>query len=1298
MTVHPVSETASETEATRAVNLALAALKPSVGIQGLIDAMTDGTGFTDDRDFDERLVIRYGFLNETTEFFNHSNANTADDFVVFNAEQIASFNNAIAIWEQFAFVDFVQMENEDSPGYLNGGESGIELFVGGFGSGSAFAFASVGSGSTTFYEGNAWFNLSNPAFSGAGLDYGGRGMRTFLHELGHVLGLQHPGNYDASDDEEPSFWNSADFREDNRSLTIMSYFSETFGGSDFFGVWPSTPMPADILALNQLYLPPIGWTSWAGNTVYGAGGIGGALYISGAADKIVGTIYDYDGDNWLDVRPYVEAATINLNEMFQSVGGLINNLAILGKIKTITTGAGDDTITGSTDANFLDGGAGNDSIKGGVGADTIYGGLGHDRLEGETGADRLSGGDGDDTLLGGADKDELRGDAGRDSLDGGTNADLLLGGSGNDTVVGSGSGDSLFGGTDHDVVVVGFGTQADFLSGGAGWDTLSFAGLAVTPGQSGIGLDLTNLAAVSGLPGPFNPYRRIDEAGQALPTPVLDFERFAGSNGDDTMQGDSGTNDLAGGLGNDLLFGRDGHDYLAGDDGADFLDGGAGDDSLWGGSGNDLLKGGAGADLMRGELGTDTASYAGSAAAVSINLSSGTGAGGDAQGDKLIAVENAIGSSHADTLIGGFGDNRLQGEGGDDLLRGRGGADWLDGGAGFDTADYSELALDVTIDLASGSASGTGAAGDTLTGIEAVLGSQGDDSLTGDEQDNRLVGNQGDDTLEGAGGDDTLEGGTGADVVLGGAGDDLYLVRDAGDVLVELDGEGHDVIRASVSMVLGAHFERLELIGAGELSGTGNEGDNAILGNTGKNLLLGLGGTDSLYGGDGADTLDGGWGADLLVGGTGDDRYVVDTEEDVVVEFAGGGLDTVRALFSYTLGAHLENLVLSAFEPVPMDGTGNALANLIIGTTGNNALSGMMGNDTLIGGAGDDTLTGGEGADSMVGGTGDDLYVVDDLSDAIVEAARSGTDTVWSSLDHTLGANLENLVLTGTQSVTGSGNAVANVLTGNSGDNTLEGMAGNDTLQGGLGDDVLDGGTGYDTMEGGAGDDIYRVDSTADVVIETLADIPGRDASGEPPNPDDGGIDLVLSLITYTLGANLENLKLLGSASIRGTGNALDNVITGNDGANRLTGADGDDVLSGGYGSDVLLGGAGEDTLMGGPGDDADTLVGGADADWFLFGALIYGSNAPDRIKDFLPGTDSIVLDHRVFGFLPGALAGALFEAGTLPSGRGPRILYEAATGILRWDEDGAGTDHDTLAFAQLDTRPALTAGDFLII
>lgn len=270
--------------------------------------------------------------------------------------------------------------------------------------------------------------------------------------------------------------------------------------------------------------------------------------------------------------------------------------------------------------------------------------------------------------------------------------------------------------------------------------------------------------------------------------------------------------------------------------------------------------------------------------------------------------------------------------------------------------------------------------------------------------------------------------------------------------------------------------------------------------------------------------------------------------------------------------------------------TGGSLNDTLIGSTGSDlftgnggddSLSGEAGNDILVGGAGNDIINGGAGADQMSGGDGDDTYTVDTIEDLVEEAASAGVDTVRSTITLSLAENVENLVLTGFDPISGYGNALNNVITGNFSANSLYGSDGNDTLEGSWSDDTLDGGAGADTLDGGpdadamtggTGDDIYIVDNAADTVNENVGE----------------GVDSVQSGVTFALGANVENLTLTGFASINGAGNALANTITGNGSAN---------TLSGGGGIDTINGGAGDDTINWAWGDGNDVVDGGADND-----------------------------------------------------------------------------------------------------
>jgi len=357
---------------------------------------------------------------------------------------------------------------------------------------------------------------------------------------------------------------------------------------------------------------------------------------------------------------------------------------------------------------------------------------------------------------------------------------------------------------------------------------------------------------------------------------------FNGQGGNDVLNGMGGNDILLGGAGDDRLIGGAGADSLQGGAGsfdtADYstsaaavtvnlttgtgsggdaqgdtltgierLIGSAGDDTLSGSAGNDTIIGGAGADILVGNGGVDIVDYSGSNAAVSVDLGSGGGLGGDAQGDTLNSVENLVGSAFNDTLTGDSGVNSLSGGNGDDTLQGGAGADTLDGGDGIDTASYAASSAGVTIDLRllGPQVSSGDASGDTLTGIENIRGSIFADILTGDANDN--VFNDG--GVGGAG-----------DILTGGAGNDTYSVYNAGTTVVEIGGEGNDRVSAGVNYVLasGASIEYLNttsLQGTRATNLTGNELAQLVRGNNGANVIDGGGGNDTLWGMGGSDTF-----------------------------------------------------------------------------------------------------------------------------------------------------------------------------------------------------------------------------------------------------------------------------------------------------------------------------------------------------------------------------------------------------------------------------------------------------------
>jgi len=586
-----------------------------------------------------------------------------------------------------------------------------------------------------------------------------------------------------------------------------------------------------------------------------------------------------------------------------------------------------------------------------------------------------------------------------------------------------------------------------------------------------------------------------------------------------------------------------------------------------------------------------------------------------------------------------------------------------------------------------------------------ISGTEMKDFISGLLGNDSLVGLGGNDTLDGGDGNDTLDGGAGNDSLIGGKGNDIYTVDSLSDVIIEGLNAGTDLVKSSVNWVLGANLENLTLIGTEAINGTGNSLKNVLTGNNAANFLkgedgndklIGNAGNDTLLGGAGNDTLDGGVGDDSLDGGAGDDTYMVDSPGDTITEGLNAGKDLVKSSVTFVLAVNLENLTLTGTAAI--NGTGNNLNNIIIGNTGANSLNGLdgndsliggTGNDTLVGGAGNDTLDGGAGNDSLDGGAGDDIYTVDSLTDVITEGLNAGIDLVKSAVTFVLGDNLENLTLTGSKVINGTGNSLNNIITGNGGANTLSGEngndtliggSGNDTLFGGAGDDELDGGAGDDSLDGGVGNDTYTVNSVSDTISE------GSNA----------GTDLVKSSIAWVLGNNLENLTLTGSSAINGTGNSFNNIITGNGGANILSGEDGNDNLFGGAGIDTLLGGAGDDVLTGGVGKDI--LTGGTGQDSFYLTDTRTGGF--DTITDFTVGDDTIFISKAEFVLTQSVnttLDSSIFRLGTSATAAGDRFIYDQITGNLFFDKDGTGSGAK-VQIAQFSNQAMLTSENITVI
>ena len=1026
-----------------------------------------------------------------------------------------------------------------------------------------------------------------------------------------------------------------------------------------------------------------------GDDTLSSGGGGGALHGGAGNDLLNGDWGDdsLDGGSG-DDRLYggSQADVLSGGSGDDSLDGGSENDTLYG-------GSGNDTLIGGSNEDRLYGGLGDDLLDGGTDANTLYGGAGNDTLLGGGNNDLLDGGSGDDSIIAGTGDDSIRGGAGNDRIDAGENNDTIDAGSGNDLVVAGGGADLVTAGAGDDTVYgdggadrVDGGSGDDVLYGGEGDDTLLGGAGNDRLGEGGSYWSNDTYDGGDGddtLDGSFGSDTLIGGAGNDSLSVGDDYngDLLDGGAGDDTLTGGMGDDTLIGGDGDDVLGGGGGHNVLIGGDGIDTVDfgagsgpiavdlsaggvqhggwmsdslsgienvrggagndtligdagdnqfsGGAGDDSLDGAAGNDSLEGGAGADTLIGGEGTDTVTYTGSTSGVTVDLASGTGAGGDAEGDRITGVENVTGSAHADHLTGDGGANLIDGAAGDDTLVGGAGADTLIGGDGTDTADYSASPAAVTVDLEAGTGHGGDAEGDILTGIENVIGSAFGDRLTGNGGGNRLDGGAGDDTLAGGAGADTLTGGDGTDTADYSAS--------AGAVTVNL----------TTGIGSGGNAQGDRLSGIENLTGsggndrlTGDGGANLIDGGAGNDTLAGLGGADTLIGGDGTDTADyaassgavtvnladgtgiggdaegdvltgienvtgssrndrltGDGGANRLDGAAGDDTLIGGAGADTLV----GGAGTDTADYSASAGAVTVNLATGI--GTGGDAQGDRLSGVenLLGSGGNDRLTGDANRNRLDGQDGNDTLAGLGGADTLIGGDGTDT--------AEYLASGSGV-TVDLSSGLGTGGDAEGDLLSGIENLTGSNQA--DRLTGDAGDNRLDGAAGNDTLIGGAGADTLAGGAGIDTAdysasaagvtvdlaagtgsggtaEGdrltgvenlvGSGLDDWLTGDGQDNVLKGGAGADTLEGGAGSDTADYSGSDagVVVDLSSGTgLGGDADGDLLGGIENLSGSGHA--DHLTGDGGANLIDGAAGDDTLIGGAGADTLAGGAGIDT------------------------------------------------------------------------------------------------------------------------
>jgi RHS repeat-associated protein len=817
----------------------------------------------------------------------------------------------------------------------------------------------------------------------------------------------------------------------------------------------------------------------------------------------------------------------------------------------------------------VNGYAGNDTLEVVTSSAEFHGGDGYDDLIGAGQADELYGDNGDDYLKGNGGNDYLSGGAGNDTLEGGAGDDILVGDAGNDTFI-FGEGD----GNDY-INMSSFGLSAgDKVSFRSNVSTNEIILLRTSANADDITFILSSTSEQLTIEGQYDKLGGI--TNYMIPKFVfsdgtiwtaddvrLKYITDHTTSGDDTLYGFEWADNYASSAGNDYIVGGNGGDtynwgagsgndtiydlynqFYNGDGDAMNFTGLSSADVLFSKSGNDLII----TNFVSNETLTFTKHF----------QSSQYGMESFVFTDQTLTRANVLTLATTGTTINGTsGVNLLNGTTGNDTINGYAGADTIEAYDGNDTVNGGD-------------------------GNDVINGNIGDDALNGDDGNDIITGGNGIDTIHGGNDNDTISGEASADILYGDAGDDTIY-----------GGVGADTINGDD--------------GADTLYG--DDDNDTIYGGNQDDIIYGGSGVDTLYGDAGNDYLDGGSGNDNMTGGVGDDTYVINSTSDVLTELVGEGTDTVVSSVTKTLGNYFENLTLSGTSN--NNAIGNALANYLIGNTGNNTLDGSTGDDT------------------MEGKAGNDLYYVESTSDIVIEAINEGTDSVSSSITYTLTDNVENLTLTGSSALNGTGNALNNSITGNSGANTL------------------DGGAGSDTLSGGGGNDTYIVDDVADVTTELSSN----------------GTDLVQSSINWTLSNNIENLTLTGSSNINGSGNNSANTITGNTG---------DNVLFGAGGTDTLYGGDGNDTLR--ASDGADTLYGNAGSDIFMFDI---SNTTSDTIADFsLAQSDKIDVSDLLQGFDP--LTDAITDF--------VQITTSGSNSLLKVDVDGGANN-----FVQIATITGVT-------
>ena len=320
-----------------------------------------------DKNADGKIDLSYSFLTEKPANYNPKLGN----FSEFSALQKAQAVLAMQSWSDVANVTF--SEGSGGDGHMTFGNYDVST------GGAAFAYLPGGSS----YDGQSWYLINNQYRVNETPGTNNYGRQTLTHEIGHTLGLSHPGAYNAGNGN-PTY-NDAKYAEDTRGYSLMSYWSEANTDQNFSkdgsGAYASAPLLDDIVAVQKLYGANLG--TRAGDTVYGFNSNAERDFYSATsnASKVVFSVWDGGGNDTLDFSGFSQNQKINLNEgSFSDVGGLVGNVSIAYGVtlENAIGGSGNDLLIGNAAANDLVGGAGNDILYGGGGGDSLWGGEGAD--------------------------------------------------------------------------------------------------------------------------------------------------------------------------------------------------------------------------------------------------------------------------------------------------------------------------------------------------------------------------------------------------------------------------------------------------------------------------------------------------------------------------------------------------------------------------------------------------------------------------------------------------------------------------------------------------------------------------------------------------------------------------------------------------------------------------------------------------------------------------------------------------------------------------------------------------------